>query len=265
MPDPSGEQRPGVDVGRVRAAVGARWPRVEVLAETASTNADLIADEQAPDHCVLVAEYQVAGRGRLDRVWVSPPRAGLTFSLLLRPTAPLATWGWLPLLAGVAVQEAVAELAGLRTALKWPNDLLAGSPPRKAAGILAQATGAAVVIGIGLNVSTTAEELPIDAATSLALAGGTCTDRSALLIAVLSRIEDHYRRWSQAGGDAEASGLAAAYRSACATLGQQVAVTGTDATVLRGTAVGIDPFGRLRVTVDGAEILVGAGDVQHLR
>jgi BirA family biotin operon repressor/biotin-[acetyl-CoA-carboxylase] ligase len=224
-----------------------------------------MADVQAPHGSVLVAEYQVAGRGRLDRAWVSPPRAGLTFSLLLRPAEPVATWGWLPLLAGVALREAVAEVAGLPSALKWPNDLLLGSPPRKAAGILAQAGGGAVVVGIGLNVSSTAAELPIDAATSLALAGGASTDRTALLIAVLARIDEHYLRWSRHSGDAEASGLAAAYRGACATLGQQVEVNALDSSVLRGVAVGVDSLGRLRVAAGGAETLVAAGDVRHLR
>jgi BirA family biotin operon repressor/biotin-[acetyl-CoA-carboxylase] ligase len=263
--DPGGAQRPGIDLDRVRAAVGARWPRIDVVAETASTNADLIADTQAPERSVLVAEYQVAGRGRLDRVWVSPPRTGLTFSLVLRPTVPVATWGWLPLLAGIALHEAVEQVTGVPTALKWPNDLLAGTPPRKTAGVLAQSSGTAIVIGIGLNVSTTADELPIDAATSLALAGAASTDRSALLAAVLARVDEHYRRWSHAGGDAQASGLTVAYLDACATIGQQVAVTGIDSTVLRGVAVGLDPIGRLRVSVDGAEHLVGAGDVTHLR
>ena len=75
---------------------------------------------------MLVAEHQHAGRGRLDRSWTSPPRAGLTFSIVLRPTVPIRTWGWLPLLAGVALDEAVAAATGVPVALKWPNDLLHG-------------------------------------------------------------------------------------------------------------------------------------------
>ena len=86
---------------------------------------------------MLVAEHQVAGRGRLDRVWTSPPRAGLTVSLLLRPDVPAARRGWLPLLTGVALAEAVGEVTGVRASLKWPNDLLAVDG-RKLAGILAE-------------------------------------------------------------------------------------------------------------------------------
>ena len=86
---------------------------------------------------VLVAEHQVAGRGRLDRVWTSPPRAGLTVSFLLRPDVPAARRGWLPLLTGVALAESVGEVTGVRASLKWPNDLLAVDG-RKLAGILAE-------------------------------------------------------------------------------------------------------------------------------
>ena len=132
------------------------------MGETSSTNADLLATaRERADRQVLVAEQQTSGRGRLDRVWTSPPRAGLLFSMLVRPRAPIAEWGWLPLLTGVALAEAVQDVAGLACALKWPNDLLLGEQRRKAAGILVQSTEDAVVIGIGLNVSTTLDELPV--------------------------------------------------------------------------------------------------------
>ena len=102
---------------------------------------------------MLAAEQQRAGRGRLGRTWTSPPRAALTFSVLLRPAAvPRARLGWLPLLAGVAVAAAVRATTGLDAQLKWPNDVLVGTA--ELAGILAEAPGEAVVVGIGLNVST---------------------------------------------------------------------------------------------------------------
>ncbi len=252
--------RQPLDAYALRAVLGARWARIQVVASTASTNADLLADEAAPDRSVLVAEDQVAGRGRLDRQWVTPARAGLTFSVLLRPTTPIPTWGWLPLLAGVAVHEAVGEL--VPASLKWPNDVLCGSGDRKLAGVLAQTSGAAVVIGIGLNVSTTAAELPVDTATSLAQCGATELNRTMLLIRLLTRFGALVARWSDVGGDAEASGLAAAYRSACATLGRDVAVTTTAGSRLVGRAVTIESDGRLRL--DTGDI-VGAGDVEHLR
>ena len=302
-------ERPGLDVDELRDALGVRWAAVEVVEQTTSTNADLLARQDAADRSVLVAEFQSAGRGRLERSWESPARAGLTFSVLLRPSPPIVTWGWLPLLAGVAIRDALVDVAGVTAALKWPNDVLAkggppasqgvarggggppasedGGPPgregvaaggvagggsRKLAGVLAQTSREAVVIGIGLNVTTSADELPVDMATSLAQCGARVLDRGRLLVAMLTNLDARVTQWSDAGGDAEACGLAAAYRDACATLGQEVEVTVTvpadPAVAARrflGVAVAVDPDGRLRVrTRDGDEV-VGAGDVRHVR
>jgi len=253
-----------LDVTVLHEALSARWARVDVVDTTASTNADLLADAAAPDRSALVAEHQEAGRGRFDRSWVSPPRAGLTFSVLLRPDVPVTEWGWLPLLSGVAVAEAVQAKTGLALGLKWPNDLLAGDG-RKLAGILAQTAGEAVVVGIGLNVDTTAAELPVDTATSLALAGAGAVDRSALLVAILQRIDARYAQWVDCGGDAAACGLAANYRGACTTLGRAVQVRLTADDVLDGTAIDIDDLGRLVVRTRDADVPVVAGDVEHVR
>jgi BirA family biotin operon repressor/biotin-[acetyl-CoA-carboxylase] ligase len=258
--------RPALDRGRLQASLGRPWSGIQIIDATESTNADLIGD--APTRhagTVLVAEYQRTGRGRLDRRWASPPRAGLTFSVLLRPSAPTPLWGWLPLLAGVAVQDAVAELTGLDAVLKWPNDLLLGAGRRKAAGILVQVTGDAVVVGIGLNVSTTAAELPVDSATSLAIESGAPPDRTELLVAILAALGRGYADWDAASGDAEATGLAADYRAKCATIGRDVVVSGTDGGSYEGRATGIDADGRLVLTSDGRQRLVAAGDVRHLR
>src|SRR5215467_7750811 len=130
--------RAPLDAAALSAGLDAPWTRLTVVEETESTNADLLrAAESTPEGTVLVAEHQTAGRGRLDRAWTSPPRSGLTFSVLVRPGTPLATWGWLPLLTGVAVCDAV-NATGVDAALKWPNDLLVGAQGRKAAGILVQ-------------------------------------------------------------------------------------------------------------------------------
>ena len=256
--------RPPLDAEALRRAVGRRWPRIEVVERAESTNAELLRDEAAPDRSVRVAEHQSAGRGRLDRSWISPPRAGLTFSVLVRPDAPIASWGWLPLLAGVALRDAVAARTGLAVALKWPNDLIHLPGEEKLAGILAQTSGPAVVIGIGLNVSTDRAELPVPAASSLALCGVTA-DRTELLAAILDELDRRLAHWSAAHGDAAVAGLGADYRAACATLGRDVSVTTTAGPALPGRAVGIDPAGRLELLVDGAVQAVGAGDVQHLR
>ena len=181
----------------------------------------------------------------------------------------MTTWGWLPLLAGVALAEGIeAGAPGLAIALKWPNDVLLGPPDTrpeaKAAGILVQ-TGAddAVVIGIGLNVSTTADELPVPTATSIALCGGS-TDRAELLAAILGRLDSRYAQWADVDGDADACGLAAEYRARCATLGQQVVVH-TPSEELRGHAVDVDPAGRLVLDINGQWQAISAGDVEHVR
>jgi BirA family biotin operon repressor/biotin-[acetyl-CoA-carboxylase] ligase len=257
-------ERPALDVTVLRAALLPRWPRVDVVDSTGSTNADLLGDLSAPDRSVLVAEHQRAGRGRFDRSWSSPPRAGLTFSVLLRPPVPMAEWGWLPLLAGVALREAVTGVTGLATGLKWPNDLLA-EDGRKLAGLLAQTAGPMVVVGIGLNVSSTEDELPVATATSLSTAGAGAVDRSALLVDILRRLDARYAQWTDCGGDAGASGVADAYRAACATLGRAVQVRLAGQDVIAGTALDVDDLGRLVVRTAAGDQRVGAGDVQHVR
>src|ERR1700757_1795856 len=100
-------QRAPIDIQLLREALGARFGAIDVVDETGSTNADLLGRPEAADRTVLVAEFQNAGRGRLDRVWTSPRGAGLTFSVLLRAPVPVAKWGWVPLLTGFAVRQAV--------------------------------------------------------------------------------------------------------------------------------------------------------------
>ncbi|GAA4593230.1 BirA family biotin operon repressor/biotin-[acetyl-CoA-carboxylase] ligase [Actinoplanes octamycinicus] len=266
-------------LSRALVQPGALWTRLEVRPETGSTNADVAgaARDGAPEGLVIVAEQQVTGRGRRDRQWVSPARAGLYQSVLLRPGAadPERGWpavepkalSWLPLLAGVALAEAVSRVAGVQAALKWPNDLLVGD--RKCAGILAEMAGDAVVVGIGLNVSTRADELPATTgvpATSLGLAGAETLDRDPLLRALLRGLERWYLGWREAGGDAEMCGLLGAYQRGCATIGRQVRVLLPGGGELLGEAVTVDRDGRLVIrSVDGAEHRVSAGDVLHVR
>ena len=291
------DRRP-LDAPALRAAVirpGGLWRSVEVTAVTGSTNADLLARAAGgePEGAVLAAEQQNAGRGRLGRTWVTPPRAALTFSVLLRPTAvPRARLGWLPLLAGVAVAAAVRAVAGLDAQLKWPNDVLLGAgnglaggsgpaatggqastvvPPRKLGGILAEAAGDAVVVGIGVNVSTEPDELPPPGpsalpATSLRLEGSASLDRARLLAGILAGLERRYRAWCQVLGDTERSGLRAEYTGLCATLGRRIRVELPGGRLLDGLAAGIDADGRLLVSVPpDADLPVAAGDIVHLR
>ena len=269
------------------------WREIEVVPSTGSTNADLLARALAgqgqPEGVLLAAEEQTAGRGRIGRTWTSPPSAALTFSLLLHPAVPPARRGWLPLLTGVAVAAAVTEVTGVETRLKWPNDVLAGNVlagnvlagnvltgnvltgEGKLAGILAEAAGDAVVVGIGLNVSTEPAELPAPGpgalpATSLRAAGATALNREKLLLAILARFERWYLAWRQAGGDPDRSGLRAEYTRMSATIGRPVRAELPGGQALSGLAVGVDSDGRLLVRVSpGSEVPVAAADVVHLR
>jgi BirA family transcriptional regulator, biotin operon repressor / biotin---[acetyl-CoA-carboxylase] ligase len=266
-----------LSVAALRDAVraGSRlYTGVDVVARTGSTNADLLAAARAGATAgtVLVAEEQTAGRGRLDRSWQSRAGAALTFSVLLRPAGvPAASRGWLPLLTGVAVASALQAATGIDVCLKWPNDVLAagGVPgqPGKLAGILAELAGDAIVIGIGLNVSATQDELPPGQATSLWLEGVAEPDRQAIAVAILRELEHWYLRWAEGTppGDATASGLHAEYVRSCSTLGRDVRVELPGGGVLAGRACGVDGVGRLLISADNGVHAVSAGDVVHVR
>ncbi len=237
-----------------------------MLEESPSTNAEVARRARAgePAGLVVVTEHQTAGRGRLDRVWVTPPRAALTFSLLVDPSAvPVARWPWLPLLTGLAVVEGVRRATGVEAALKWPNDVLVDGD--KVAGILVErverTAGAAAVVGVGLNVSSTREELPVPTATSLELSGAAAVDRAGLLVAVLSAFTGLYDDWVGAAGQ----GLRPSYVRACSTIGREVRVDLPTGEALHGRAVDVDGDGRLLVD-DGRRVhVLGAGDVVHVR
>ncbi|CAA9274476.1 MAG: Biotin--protein ligase(EC (EC (EC [uncultured Blastococcus sp.] len=266
-------ERPALDGPALAAALtreGSLWRSVEVVPEIGSTNAALIAAaaDDAPEGTVLVAEHQVSGRGRLDRTWTSPPRAGITVSFLLRPDVPAARKGWLPLLTGVALAESVAEVTGVLPSLKWPNDLLARDG-LKLAGILAEAVASpadrtAVVVGVGLNVSTAAGELP-DTGTSLSRVLGATVDRAPVLLAFLRAVERRYRRWSEVLGDPVSSGLAESYLGWSSTVGSHVAATLPDGSTVEGVAQAVDWDGRLLVATPQGTVELAAGDVRHLR
>lgn len=244
---------------------GGLWSAITVVDRTGSTNADLAeaARSGAEEGQVLIAETQFAGRGRLGRVWNAPPRSGLTFSVLLRPDVPVSGQGWLPLLFGVAAASALRNVAEVDVRLKWPNDLLIGE--RKLAGVLAERIDGAVVIGMGLNVSLREEELPVETATSLTIEEATSTDREPLVKAILREIETHYRDWSHARGDADQSGLRAAYQAVSATIGSQVRVELPGERVMTGLATGVDHSGHLRVRAHDGDHTLSAGDVVHVR
>lgn len=241
---------------------------LELLPEAPSTNA--LATERAragaPEGLVVVADHQAAGRGRLDRTWQTPPGTAVTFSLVLRPTVPAASWPWLPLLVGHNVAKSLTAL-GYDARVKWPNDVLLDGD-LKVAGILVERVdtpeGPAAIVGVGINVAMTAEELPVPTATSLVVSAPGAPDRSEVLVAAVAAVREGFDVW-QAGGDLATARLATSYRSHCATLGRDVRVDLPGGGELIGRAVDVDEHGRLVVeTADGPE-RVGAGDVVHVR
>jgi BirA family biotin operon repressor/biotin-[acetyl-CoA-carboxylase] ligase len=227
-----------------RALAGTRFGDVRWLAEVDSTNrvVAVLARAGAPDGLVVVADHQTAGRGRRGRSWEAPPGSSLLASVLLRPVPPLVT-----LAAALAAADACTEVAGVATELKWPNDVLAAGDG-KLAGILAEAAGDAVVVGVGLNVDWGATPLPAGAASL-----GRPVDRAALLVAWLRRLGDP-------GESGDPGHVLSRYRARCATLGRRVRVRLPRETV-EGVASDVDDDGRLVV---GAT-RISAGDVVHLR
>ncbi len=240
---------------------------IELVDAVPSTNAVAVerALNGAADGYVVVAEHQTSGRGRLDRTWETPRGSALTFSMVLRPSAPTRSWPWLPLLTGYAVDKAL-QAQGYAAGVKWPNDVLIDD--RKVAGILIERIetidGPAAVVGVGLNVGMTAEELPVPTATSLFVESGAQPDRTEVLISVLSTLREAYDAW-QAGGDHTGMRLAESYASACVTVGRDVRVDLPDGSVLVGRATGVDPGGRLVVDGPDGSSYVAAGDVIHVR
>ena len=265
--------RPPLNASALRRALvlpDGLWTSLDVVESTGSTNTDLAARAgELPEGAVLVAERQTAGRGRLDRTWSAPARSGIFVSVLLKPTVPVHHWGWLPLLTGVAAAGGLGKAAGVDLSLKWPNDLLVkvDGQERKTGGILAERAGAdGVVIGLGVNVTLRADELPVPTAGSLLLADAVSTDRDTLLRAVLRSLEQWYEAWTRADGDPAASGLQDAYTSACATLGRHVRADLPGERVLEGEAIAVDGDGRLVVATEGGGTeSVAAGDIVHVR
>ena len=239
---------------------------VEVHDALASTQerARELALAGTPHGTLVVTEVQTGGRGRLGRHWGSP-QGGLWMSLVLRPGLEAGLASRITKTAAVGVAGALWE-TGVEARIKWPNDLLVGDESAKAGGILAQSHGEALVLGIGVNVSTTRAELPVPEATSLELAGGTPVDRSRLLGAILGHFGERYSDWLSVGGDAAESFLSADYRARCATLNRPVVVTPVVGSPYRGLATDIDDQGRLLVLREAGGLqAIAAADVRHLR
>lgn len=251
-------------------------PRLQVVETVDSTNAKLLRDAaDAPDAhphlSVVLTRDQRAGRGRLDRVWTAPPGTAVAISVLLRVGAvAIADRGWIPLVAGAAMTDAVAaQLPGREVALKWPNDVLVSrgaEPGRKICGILAEVLPSdplAVVVGAGVNTAMPSVDLPVPTATSFADQAATA-DEDRLIADFLTGLRDGIADLAVGGHAAVAPWIT----GLCGTLGAEVAVAlpGPDGgTTLHGRAVRLDVEGRLVVESAGVESVVSAGDVVHVR
>ncbi|WP_445169177.1 biotin--[acetyl-CoA-carboxylase] ligase [Mycolicibacterium sp. Dal123E01] len=241
--------------------------RVDIVETTGSTNADLLARHAAGEDirgAVLLAEHQSAGRGRNGRSWSAPPRSQIALSLGVDATGvPAEGWGWLPLLTGVALVDAVRNATGIEAGVKWPNDILVDSG--KLAGILAEvaAPDPVIVVGLGLNVTLTADEAPDPRATSLQMLGAAMLDRDTLLTAILRELTTRIDRWQRAKGpDAT---LVEDYRQRSSTLGSRVRAVMPGNSEITGVAVDIDALGRLSIDTGTEVATVSAGDITHLR
>jgi BirA family biotin operon repressor/biotin-[acetyl-CoA-carboxylase] ligase len=266
---------PALNADALREDLPPPWRTLDVVAETGSTNADLLARAAAGediDGVVLIAEHQTSGRGRHGRSWVGTPRAQLTLSVgVAAGEVDADSWGWLTLATGVAVVDTVVAEACVDAGLKWPNDVLAGD--KKLAGILSEVAADArskkasaprklIVVGVGLNVASPGEQLT-EGATSLVDLGVAAPDRHRLARRLLRELGDRVVGWRAAGGADER--LMTDYRDRSVTIGSQVRVVLPGDRELAGLAASIDDRGRLCLESDGETVAVSAGDVVHLR
>lgn len=242
--------------------------RIHRVESIDSTNRFVLDEARAGAEAglVAVADHQTEGRGRRGRAWIAPPGSSLLVSVLLRPRIDSLPVQVCTMAAGLALAEAVEQVAGFAPALKWPNDLVVGD--RKLAGLLAESDVSsdgevrALVLGAGCNVNwppTPEAGMPkelVTIATACNLEAGRAVDRDVLLDAFLDRLTARV-------GDLAA--VVPAYRARLATLGREVHVD-LGATTIEGTATDLDAAGRLVVTTaDGAQVTVAVGDVVHLR
>ena len=274
MTDRDHLRRP-LDAAALRAELigtGLGWRKLDVVEETGSTNADLLARAARGNrHRRSGAHRRASDRrpGRHGRGWSAAPRAQITMSVGVSVVdVPTEGWGWLSLATGVAVVDALAPLLdgiGVRAGLKWPNDVLAGQPdsPGKLAGILAEVVRPVVVIGLGLNVTQSPEEVDGPGATSLLDLGVPAPDRDELVRRLLRELGGRIVGWRAArGADWQ---LAADYRARSLTIGTRVRAQLPGGKEIVGTATAVDDQGRLCVETGNETVVVSAGDVVHLR
>ena len=243
----------------LHAELSPYW-RVSVVDVTGSTQMDLaesIYADTARDGDVLVANYQRAGRGRLDREFIAAPSSALLFSLYKKVTRPRHEWNFIALLTALSITDALAELdTHVKFNVKWPNDILINE--RKIAGLLCQAVDTGVIVGVGLNVSMQQGELPVASATSLILENYSELDRSEILKKILQNFEKNFNFWQKQGS----APFISAYQELCTSLNRDIQIISPTGVSTAAVATGISALGEL-ILSDG--VLVNSGDVLHLR
>lgn len=248
-------------------------PRLIVLDEVASTNGDLTARataEPLAEFTAVVTTSQTAGRGRLGRVWQAPPGTSLAASVLLHPQDVQLhsdLYGWLPLIAGLAMSRAVKALLPDRAvSLKWPNDVLIEH--KKVSGLLCELLpNGSVVVGAGVNLTIPDDALPVPHATSLMLMGALGPAEELADLVLSNYLRELAQLWEELKTAEGSSGIRSAVSTACSTLGKAIRLSLPDGTQEYGTALSLDVDGRLRIRrdSDGGVEAVAAGDVTHVR
>jgi len=243
-----------LDVSEISRALATPYWRVSLVDEIDSTQTALRASSPSAGD-VLVTEFQSAGRGRLDRTFSATKGSALLFSFYMQPTRTKTEWGFIPLLAGLTVAEVLnVHTHSDKYSTKWPNDILINT--KKVAGLLAEVSGDGVIVGIGINVSMTDDQLPVPTATSLFIESGQTIDRNALLADLLNAFAKNFQSWER-GAD-----LRGHYRGLSSTLGSKIEISRPDGTNQAGTAIDIDLSGALILA--GGEV-VTVGDISHIR
>lgn len=251
-------------------------PQLIVLDEVASTNEDLAAraaEKALAEFTTVVTATQTAGRGRLGRTWQAPPGTSLAASVLLHPQESglhRDHYGWLPLVAGLAMSRAVSQLVPDRNvSLKWPNDVLVGT--KKVSGLLCELLpSGSVVVGAGVNLTIPEDALPVPSATSLMLMGAIGSAEELADLVLANYLRELGLLWGLLTSDDPVGGvrdIRSAVSAECSTLGKPIRLSLPGGTDDYGTALDLDDAGQLRFRrdADGGVQSVAAGDVTHLR
>jgi len=248
-----------------------------VFEELPSTNtyALQLGKSPTPQGTVILADRQTAGRGRLQRSWFSPPGANIYGSVIFSFTKSFYAMGWIPLMAGTALAQAIGDHTNLQLTLKWPNDILINE--RKVGGILCESfkrnvEETCVVIGFGINVNLPQTTFPKDLqqiATSLQIQAGRPLDRHQLLTIMIAALEQSWEALLTKGPPS----CRLAYIGRCSTLGSQIQVQFPDGRQIQGVAQSIGEQGQLQIhtstsdlTEQSAKIVdIHSGDIRHIR